>query len=67
MSASCESCESPSVTRISITMAEGDVVDFTSCHRCEHRTWQEQGDGVEAGDSLEVAHVLDKTRKHPAA
>ncbi|MDQ1711576.1 MAG: hypothetical protein QOE45_1026 [Frankiaceae bacterium] len=43
MSVSCESCTSPRVTRISITMTEGDVVDFTSCHRCEHKTYATGG------------------------
>lgn len=43
MSVRCESCSSPAVTRISITMAEGDVVDFTSCHRCEHKTYATAG------------------------
>ncbi len=39
MSARCGSCTSTSVTRISITMADGDVVDFTSCHKCEHKSY----------------------------
>lgn len=39
MSARCDACASSSVTRISITMADGDVVDFTSCHRCEHKSY----------------------------
>jgi hypothetical protein len=36
-------------------------VQFTSCHRCEHRTWEEStavGRAV-----LPVQRVLDKTRK----
>ena len=57
MSARCDSCTSPAVTRISITMAEGSVVDFTSCHRCEHRTWEH------AGEELSVDAVLDHSRK----
>ena len=40
----CESCASPAVTRISITMAEGAVVDFTSCHRCEHKSYASAGE-----------------------
>jgi hypothetical protein len=46
MSARCESCTSPSVTRISITMAQGDVVDFTSCHRCEHKSYASAGEAL---------------------
>jgi hypothetical protein len=43
MPARCDACTSPAVTRISITMAEGDVVDFTSCHRCEHKSYASAG------------------------
>jgi hypothetical protein len=33
-------------------MTEGDVVDFTSCHRCEHRTY------VSDGEPLPLSRVL---------
>jgi hypothetical protein len=46
MSARCDSCASPAVTRISITMTEGDVVDFTSCHRCEHKSYVSGGEPI---------------------
>ncbi len=52
MSVRCESCASPSVTHIAITMAEGQVVDFTSCHRCEHKSYAADG------QSLPLARVL---------
>ena len=51
MSARCDACASTAVTRISITMAEGAVVDFTSCHRCEHRSY------VSGGQPLELDRV----------
>jgi hypothetical protein len=35
-------------------------VQFTSCHRCEHRTWEEQGNRSRV---LPVQRVLDKSRK----
>ena len=53
MSARCESCASTAVTSIQITMAEGDVVDFTSCHRCEHKSY------ASAGAPLALARALD--------
>jgi DNA-directed RNA polymerase subunit M/transcription elongation factor TFIIS len=56
--AHCRACGSERVTTISMNLTDGSPVNFTSCHRCEHRTWQEQAGGV-----LPVAHVLDKTRK----
>jgi hypothetical protein len=51
----CESCASPSVTRISITMAEGAVVDFTSCHRCEHKSYAADGEHVPLDRVLTLA------------
>jgi ribosomal protein L37E len=53
----CRDCGSPHVTRLSMSLTDGTPVDFTSCHRCEHRTWEH------AGDELSVAGVLDRTRK----
>ena len=56
----CRACGSERVTRIAMNLTDGSPVEFTSCHRCEHRTWEEQGtDGL----LLPVARVLDKTRK----
>ncbi len=43
MAERCDACASESVTRITMTMTEGDVVDFTSCHRCEHKSWRSGG------------------------
>lgn len=56
--ANCRACGSERVTSISMNLTDGSPVRFTSCHRCEHRTWQEQ-----AGSVLPVNHVLDKARK----
>ena len=58
--ASCSSCGSDRVTRIAMNLTDGSPVEFTSCHRCEHRTWEEQGS---QGSVLPVDRVLDKTRK----
>ena len=55
MSVHCESCTSPSVTRISITMAEGQVVDFTSCHRCEHKSYATEGEALPLARVLSLA------------
>jgi hypothetical protein len=58
---SCTACGSERVTRIAMCLTDGSPVQFTSCHRCEHRTWEEPG---EHGAVLPVARVLEKTRKH---
>jgi hypothetical protein len=58
--ASCRACGSERVTRIAMALTDGSPVQFTSCHRCEHRTWEEM-DGSAA--VLPVQRVLDKSRK----
>ena len=55
--AGCAACGSAHVTRLSMSLTDGTPVDFTSCHRCEHRTWQH------AGGDLGVEAVLDHARK----
>jgi len=55
--AECRGCGSVHVTRLSMNLTDGTPVDFTSCHRCEHRTWEH------AGAELSVTGVLDRTRK----
>ena len=58
-SASCGACGSERVTSIAMNLTDGSPVVFTSCHRCEHRTWAEQ----ESARQSPVQHVLDKARK----
>lgn len=58
--AACRACGSERVTRIAMALTDGSPVHFTSCHRCEHRTWEEQGSRTAV---LPVQRVLDKTRK----
>ena len=56
-SAECTGCGSPHVTRLSMSLTDGTPVDFTSCHRCEHRTWEH------AGAKLSVEGVLARSKK----
>jgi len=53
----CRSCGSTRVTRLSLNLTDGTPVEFTSCHRCEHRTWEH------AGAELTVGTVLDRARR----
>jgi hypothetical protein len=57
VSAACAACGSLHVTRLFMNLTDGTPVDFTSCHHCEHRTWEHDG------TQLSVAGVLDRTRK----
>ncbi len=43
MAMRCDACSSESLTHISMTMTDGDVVDFMSCHRCETKSWRSAG------------------------
>ena len=61
--AACRACGSERVTRIQMALTDGSPVQFTSCHRCEHRTWEEQGLSGGSSSVLPVQRVLDKTRK----
>ena len=61
--AACRACGSERVTHIAMALTDGSPVTFTSCHRCEHRTWEEQADASAVAAVLPVQRVLDKTRK----
>jgi hypothetical protein len=56
--ATCTVCASTHVTRLTMSLTDGTPVDFTSCHRCEHRTWSRTG-----GHEIAVDAVLEHTRK----
>jgi len=58
--AACRACGSERVTRIAMALTDGSPVQFTSCHHCEHGTWEEQGGRTAV---LPVQRVLDKARK----
>jgi len=53
----CARCVGNRVTRITMTLTDGSVVDFSSCHACEHQTW------TQAGTGLDVSAVLRKAQK----
>jgi len=56
--AACAACGSMHVTRLSMSLTDGTPVDFTSCHRCEHRAWARTD-----GELLAVTAVLEHARK----
>jgi hypothetical protein len=59
--ASCTVCASHRVTAITMTLTDGSIVDFASCHACEHKSW------TQAGTSLDISLVLTKATKVKAA
>ncbi len=53
----CRSCGSHRVTCLAMRLTDGTPVDFISCHRCESRFWEHEG------EPLDVTTVLDRTRR----
>ncbi|MFP5369811.1 MAG: hypothetical protein ACLGI3_03565 [Actinomycetes bacterium] len=53
----CTRCAGTRVTAITMTLTDGSVVDFASCHTCETRRW------TQGGRELDITTVLGKTRK----
>jgi hypothetical protein len=53
----CVHCGGKRVTVLAMTLTDGSLVDFASCHRCEGKCWSEDG------RVLELASVLDRSRK----
>jgi hypothetical protein len=60
---SCRACGGSRVTRITMALTDGTPVQFTSCHSCDHRSWEQEGHGGDFSRVLDFAQVLDKTRK----
>jgi len=54
----CASCSSNRVTEITMTLTDGSLVDFVSCHACETKSWKQNG------VDLEISTVLGKAKKH---
>lgn len=59
--ATCKTCASTRVTEITMTLTDGSLVDFVSCHACENKTW------TQSGQDLDVSTVLRKATKVKAA
>ena len=57
LGAACGECGSTRVTRLSMRLTDGTPVQFTSCHQCDHRTWESEG------SELSREHVLARTQK----
>lgn len=53
----CRTCGSERVTRLMMKLTDGTPVEFMSCHVCEARVWEHEG------EALAVGTVLDRTRK----
>ncbi len=59
--ATCAHCASSRVMSISMTLTDGSLVDFVSCHSCERKTWTEAGSSQQV--DLEISDVLRRAQK----
>jgi len=53
----CGTCGADSVIHIDLTLADGTAVSFNSCHQCETRWWNRDG------EDLTLDAVLDLARR----
>lgn len=53
----CVACGSLRVTHLAMNLTDGTPVVFTSCHHCENRRWEHEG------ETLSVTDVIERTRK----
>jgi predicted metal-binding protein len=56
--ATCAQCSGTRVTHITMTLTDGSVVEFASCHSCEHKTWTQAGTGLDVSDVLKKAQKI---------
>ncbi len=52
----CPQCGAADVIEIGLTLPDDTEVDFRSCHRCEYRWWNADG------EVIDLTVVLDKAR-----
>jgi predicted metal-binding protein len=53
----CTACGGQRVTSITMTLTDGSLVDFASCHTCERKRWTQEG------RELDITTVLGKAQK----
>jgi len=52
---SCNTCGQNSVIQIELTLPDGSEVVFCSCHRCESKWWDRNGERLDLDALIEVA------------
>ncbi len=59
--AECPACGSQRLTSLTMTLTDGTVVSFSSCHNCEQRVW------ADPTGRLDIADVLSRATKRKAS
>lgn len=52
---SCNTCGQNSVIQIELTLPDGSEVVFCSCHRCESKWWDRDGEVLDLDALIDVA------------
>ncbi len=50
----CTECGSNDAIQIDMTLPDGTSVHFCSCHRCENRWWDHEGESLGLENVLEI-------------
>jgi DNA-directed RNA polymerase subunit M/transcription elongation factor TFIIS len=56
-SGTCAQCGGTDAIEIRLRLSDDSEVDFHSCHRCEHRWWDADG------ETIDLTTVLDLARR----
>jgi hypothetical protein len=59
--AECPSCGSQRLTALAMTLTDGTLVNFSSCHNCEHRVWADNT------GRMDITDVLNRATKRKAS
>jgi len=51
----CNTCGQSSVIEIELTLPDGSEVVFCSCHRCESKWWDRDGEVLDLDALIDVA------------
>lgn len=63
----CPRCGSRNVININLTMETGEPVSFYSCHECDKRWWDKDGEPIGLPNVLELAKRTPKRSAKPQA
>ena len=50
----CTACGSDSVIQIDMTLPDGTEVVFNSCHVCEAKWWDKEGESIEVDGIIDL-------------
>ena len=53
----CNTCGRNSVIQIELTLPDGSEVVFCSCHRCESKWWDRDGEVLDLDALIDVARL----------